>query len=80
MLTCQPSIVTDLVRHGADVNAADRNGHTALHLACKNADVEDIRALREGMCNRSQTIPEDGGESIEVNLRNFEGEKPTWWF
>lgn len=54
--------------HEADVNAIDRNGQTALHLACKNADVEDIHALRK-------ITPKDSEKSINVDLKNFEGKK-----
>ncbi|CAB4029557.1 B-cell lymphoma 3 homolog isoform X1 [Paramuricea clavata] len=68
VLTCQPSIVEYLMLHEADVNAIDRNGQTALHLACKNADVEDIHALRK-------ITPKDSEKSINVDLKNFEGNK-----
>ncbi|CAB4039579.1 B-cell lymphoma 3, partial [Paramuricea clavata] len=69
VLTCQPSIVEYLMLHEADVNAIDRNGQTALHLACKNADVEDIHALRN-------ITPKDSEKSINVDLKNFEGLAP----
>jgi ankyrin repeat protein len=68
VLTCQPVIVEYLIKHGADVNAIDRNGQTALHLACKNADVEDMRALKK-------FTPEDREKTIKVDLKNYEGEK-----
>ena len=57
-----------LIKNGADVNAIDRNGQSALHLACKNADVEDIQALR-------RFTPEDSEKSIKVDLKNYEGKR-----
>ena len=67
VLTCQPVVVDLLIKNGADVNAIDRNGQTALHLACKNADVEDIQAMRNAT--------KDTENSIIVDLKNFEGIK-----
>lgn len=69
MLTCQPVIVEYLLHHGADVSAVDRNGQTALHLACKNADVENIQALRKA-------IPvDDVKKYLNVDLKNYEGKE-----
>ena len=68
VLTCQPIIVECLLEHGADANAIDRNGQTALHLACKNADLQNIQALRKFK-------PEDSEKSIKVDLKNYEGKK-----
>ena len=65
VLTCQPVVVAFLIKNGADVHAIDRNGQTPLHLACKNADVEDIQAMRNAT--------KDSENSINVDLKNFEG-------
>ena len=68
VLTCQPTIVEFLLEHGAEANVIDRNGQTALHLACKNADLENIQAMRKFK-------PEDSEKSIKVDLKNYEGKK-----
>ena len=73
VITCQPDVVKYLAENGADVNSIDRNGQTALHLACKNADLEDIRALKQGFMNWQQQH-ENTKEKIDVNVRNFEGD------
>ena len=66
VLTCQPNVVEYLVEKGADVNMADRNGQTALHLACNNADLEDVKALKQG-------VIKNGENTMELNSRNFGG-------
>ena len=71
VLTCQPIMVVWLLNHGADVNTIDRNGQTPLHLACKNADVEDIRAMREAR-------PKGNVNPINVDLKNFEGKTKSF--
>lgn len=73
VITCQPLVVKYLAENGADVNSIDRNGQTALHLACKNADLEDVRAVRQGVINW-QRKHENIEKTIDVNVRNFEGD------
>jgi uncharacterized protein len=41
----QPEIVAELVKRGADVNAKQQRGYTALHAAILNRDLETIRIL-----------------------------------
>ena len=36
-----------LLAHGADANAADEDGWTVLHAACRGGDVELVRTLVE---------------------------------
>lgn len=39
------SVIENLYRHGADLNAQDNEGNTALHIAVQNNNAEVIRAL-----------------------------------
>jgi ankyrin repeat protein len=40
-----------LIRHGAQVNAANRQGETALHVACRRKDIPSITFLLENKAN-----------------------------
>ena len=50
-----PSVVCDLVRHRADINARDSKGRTALQLAVAANDQRLARALLESAINTTQT-------------------------
>lgn len=75
VLTHQTRLVRRLVVSGADVARVDRNGNTALHLACGAGYLDCVRALTEpvtvnemsaaGVRNPSLTrqLPQDLDES-----------------
>ena len=41
------SIIEEIIKKGADVNKADKDGQTPLHYACYNGHTETARALIE---------------------------------
>ncbi len=45
VITKQPNIVRKLVAMGAPLEQKDRNGNTALHLACREGDLPCVQAL-----------------------------------
>ncbi|XP_031557780.1 B-cell lymphoma 3 protein-like [Actinia tenebrosa] len=52
VLTKQPAVVNALMRHGAAIDAVDRNGRTPLHLACEQGDMSCIQVLTSPLrCN-----------------------------
>lgn len=87
VLMNQPPVVRALLILGASLTSRDRNGNTALHLACKLGDIECVRQLTapfSEMENRYMwTISEARGtqicilrpmQSADINLMNYEGE------
>ncbi|KAL8783574.1 MAG: hypothetical protein Q9195_009346 [Heterodermia aff. obscurata] len=48
----RPNLVKTLLAFGANVSATDKDSKTALHLACKNGDVNVISLLLEGQVNK----------------------------
>lgn len=72
VLTCQPAMVRFLIINGANVNARDRNGQTPLHLASKNADIDSVKAIKEGIEMREKD-PGVHHERAECNTKNFQG-------
>jgi ankyrin repeat protein len=78
-------IVRFLIAHGADVNASNKIGFTALHFAAQNGDTEAIRLLcridgREtpGKVRDISLTAVEGPEkpSIDINARNDQNEAP----
>ncbi|KAJ8368233.1 hypothetical protein SKAU_G00082610 [Synaphobranchus kaupii] len=62
--TNQPHIACDLIRLGADINAADNRGQTALHMAAKYGYPEVIQVL----VSRASTL--------DLKVFDFEGHSP----
>ena len=79
VLTNQIPIARQLIVAGVDVNARDRHGNTALHLACRDGFVEITRALLklvsfEEQQRNNYIIPfENLHARTNLNLLNFEG-------
>lgn len=61
-----------LIINGANVNARDRNGQTSLHLASKNADIDSVKAIKEGLEMREK-VERVHYERVECNSKNFQG-------
>ncbi|XP_061072852.1 NF-kappa-B inhibitor zeta-like isoform X2 [Conger conger] len=62
--TNQPDIASDLIRLGADVNAADNQGQTALHMAAKYGYPEVIQVLVSA------------ASTLDLEVFDFEGHSP----
>jgi uncharacterized protein len=60
----QANVVTTLLQRGADVNATEADGTTALHWAVQRGDVAMVKALIAAKCN--------------VNIANRYGVAPLW--
>lgn len=65
VITAQPTLVKLLLSHGSSPMVLDRNGQTALHLACEHGSLHCLRELLEG----SPT-------PLDLEARNFEGFTP----
>ncbi|XP_067010124.2 NF-kappa-B inhibitor cactus isoform X2 [Anabrus simplex] len=80
VLTHQPRIVRRLLVAGARVDVRDREGNTALHLACEIGDLECVRSLMEPITvaeaqtaslqysSYQQQVPQD------LEERNYDGQ------
>ena len=78
VLTHQPVVVRSLVVTGATLDIRDRNGNTALHLCCKQGDVDSATALTTPIDTRERNplssnvplrkIPQD------LSILNYDGE------
>ncbi|XP_053398887.1 NF-kappa-B inhibitor epsilon-like [Mercenaria mercenaria] len=74
-ITNQPEVTKELVAAGAEVELRDREGNTALHIACREGFQRIVECLLEPVqatrCNdnspRNQKIPQD------FSIRNYEG-------
>lgn len=81
-LTKQTKIIRRLMVAGADIEKTDRHGDTALHVACRNGDLQMVKQIttpisadevRMYPCKyqtRVQRIPQD------LNARNYDGLTP----
>jgi len=69
VITHQMSIVKKLIEGGADVNLMDRNGQTALHLACQDGDINCVHVIRD--------VTQGNRVQIRLDLKNFQGERLT---
>ena len=79
VLTNQIPIARQLVVAGVDINARDRHGNTAFHLACRDGLSNIVRALLKPVSfdeqqNNNYIIPlENIHGRTNLNLLNFEG-------
>ncbi|XP_026781745.3 B-cell lymphoma 3 protein [Pangasianodon hypophthalmus] len=70
VITHQPGVVEALLQGGADPEALDRNGQTALHLCCEHQQDACLRVILSHL-SRLPCCP-----SACLNSRNFEGLTP----
>lgn len=63
VITGQPALVKLLLSHGASPMVLDRNGQTALHLACEHGCLRCLQEMLEG-----------SPSPLDLEARNFEGE------
>ena len=66
VITQQYLVVRALMGAGANVNLPDRNGQTALHLACQRSDLQCIQEL----------LRAQNPEIADCEAGNFDGFKP----
>ncbi len=62
-----------LVERGADVNAVDRGGETALHMACRTQDVYLARFLLSHGAQRSVQVRDAAGNTPLIDAAAAEG-------
>ncbi|XP_028404349.1 NF-kappa-B inhibitor epsilon-like isoform X2 [Dendronephthya gigantea] len=62
VLTKQPLVVQQLMNAGADANAQDRNGQTAIHLCAANGDIRCLHEIKSAKSKR-----------INLEIKNFDG-------
>lgn len=83
VIMSQPSVVRTLLLSGASTTLRDRNGNTALHLACKRGDAECVRQLTMPFSEmENRYISKRGNlphvvrpmQSNDINLMNYDGE------
>ncbi|XP_054855776.1 B-cell lymphoma 3 protein isoform X2 [Eublepharis macularius] len=65
VITAQPALVKLLLSHGASPMVLDRNGQTALHLACEHGSLQCLQEMLEGHPS-----------PLDLEARNFEGFTP----
>ncbi|XP_072836375.2 B-cell lymphoma 3 protein isoform X1 [Pogona vitticeps] len=65
VITDQPALVKLLLSHGASPMVLDRNGQTALHLACEHGSLRCLQELLDGRPSL-----------LDLEARNFEGFTP----
>ncbi|XP_077192772.1 B-cell lymphoma 3 protein [Paroedura picta] len=65
VITGQPTLVKLLLSHGASPMVLDRNGQTALHLACEHGCLHGLQEMLEG-----------SPSPLDLEARNFEGFTP----
>ena len=78
VLTHQPAVVRALVVTGSSLDIRDRNGNTALHLCCKQGDIDSAAALTSPIDTKERIplpyyvpqrqIPQD------MSIMNYDGE------
>ncbi|XP_031569758.1 B-cell lymphoma 3 protein-like isoform X2 [Actinia tenebrosa] len=64
VITNQPLVIRFLIAAGVDINMPDRNGQTAIHLACQRSSVECLMELVNSHM------------AINLELKNFNGFTP----
>ncbi|XP_060579521.1 NF-kappa-B inhibitor cactus-like [Ruditapes philippinarum] len=77
VLTDQPKVTRRLIVAGAEVDKRDKDGNTALHIACRQGQYKNVQNLLEPVRYHEtkqnsydipyQTIPQD------VSIKNYEG-------
>lgn len=75
-----PASVRVLLRHGADVNALDECGHTALMIAAQQGELECVRLLLEAGADRARKDM-DGKTALDYardSLKGFETPRLTF--
>jgi ankyrin repeat protein len=58
VITKQPYVVNCLMMSGASIDLVDRNGKTALHLACERGDMASIEVLTRPLRSDSKASEE----------------------
>ncbi|KAK3741767.1 hypothetical protein QZH41_002173 [Actinostola sp. cb2023] len=71
VITRQPSVVSLLLHAGASIDLVDRNGKTALHLACERGDVDIIRILTQFLINTHGS--DSWAVDVMLNARDYKG-------
>lgn len=64
VITNQPLVIRYLIVAGVDISMPDRNGQTAIHLACQRSSIECLMELINGR------------QAINLELKNFNGLTP----
>lgn len=77
-MTKQPEITRLLLLAGAQTGLEDRNGNTALHLACEENDIDSVKTLLcpiyEQNCHKFKYTPQIDSPRNYINKINYEGE------
>lgn len=74
VITKQPTVVRRLLEAGANVDLRDRNGKTALHLACERGDSNCVQEITRPLLEKQSFSDEDGHRLQAVlDARDYQG-------